>query len=421
MEALQQSKIPMTRESPVVIAIDMPVVKTRKGKTTTTFERGFFLCKGGSLINGDPVGFARVWAHDVLSERHQGFFAALEREGSSERVMVILYPTRTYSEGFGGHMFSDLAPEDRRMIRKVMQRYQARTDCYQVHLKDTNVFPQLAGFLQSDEEKAKYRDEKETHAERRAQAAAPKTGLVEFDLKFLTGVKEIFKSCMTRPNRQDFFYLATKTFGVNLAVRTAFAAKGVLHGDLPLMRAVLATSWYQIQDIVFTIFGQTYMKFLGRMTGMFRVYRAYIGDFMLVYFQFCFLEFLNRLILGPIGENPLAYTWKGLALIFINNLQGLISGGPLVPAINKIRKAGVISHSMMMHMYQLGSLCFYFGLFASFGYQRIYFLLTTSVMVFAWGSYLVFSTYFKDPVFVAIEDGGMVKRLDAAAAGCYSV
>ncbi|MFA6003396.1 MAG: hypothetical protein WC881_04945 [Elusimicrobiota bacterium] len=115
----------------------------------------------------------------------------------------------------------------------------------------------------------------------------------------------------------------------------------------------------------------------------------------------------------------MAYTWAGIGLILLNNLQGLISGGPLVPAINKIRKAGVISHSMMMHMYQLGSLCFYFGLFASFGYQRVYFILTTSVMVFAWSSYLVFSTFFKDPDFSGIDDGDVVSRLDKFAADSY--
>ena len=399
------SGMPAGFEGPVVLAIDVPVVKAGK----TAFERGFFLRKGSS--------FSRVKPGDVLSQRHQEGFSGLN--GGNERVRVILYPTRTYSEGFGGHMFSDLAPEDRRMIRTLMRGYPGRVDCFQVPLKDTNLFGDLPNYLQDDGEKAKYRDEKSTHAVRTAAAAAPKRGLVEFDPKFITGLKEIFRSCMTRPNRQDFFYLATKTFGVNLAVRTAFAVKGVMHGDLPLLRAVLATSWYQIQDIVFTIFGQTYMKFLGRMTGMFRVYRAYIGDFLLVYFQFCFLEFLNRLILGPIGENPLAYTLRGVALIFLNNLQGLISGGPLVPAINKIRKAGVISHSMMMHMYQLGSLCFYFGLFASFGYQKIYFFLTTSVMVFAWGSYVIFTTFFKDPAFGKIEDAAAVARFDDFAKGCY--
>jgi hypothetical protein len=221
---------------------------------------------------------------------------------------------------------------------------------------------------------------------------------------------------MTVPNKQDYFYLLTKTFGVNLVVRSLFAIKGYQSGDLPLERAIASTSWYQIQDIVFTVFGQTYMKFLGKMTGMFRILNAKIGDFLFVYFQFCFFEFLNRLILGPIGENPIVYTWAGIGLIFLNNLQGLASGGPLVPAINKIRKAGFISHSTMMHFYQLGSLCFYFGLFASFGYQTIYALLTGSVMIFAWGSYITFSAFFKDPNIATIERSDLTQKFDPIVA-----
>ncbi|MEK7382340.1 MAG: hypothetical protein AAB262_03540, partial [Elusimicrobiota bacterium] len=76
--------------------------------------------------------------------------------------------------------------------------------------------------------------------------------------------------------------------------------------------------------------------------------------------------------------------------------------------------------SMMMHLYQLGSLCFYFGMFASFGYQKIYFALTTSVMVFAWSSYLVFSTFYKDPALVPLEDREEIARLDEFASKCYS-
>jgi hypothetical protein len=188
----------------------------------------------------------------------------------------------------------------------------------------------------------------------------------------------------------------TKTFGLNLAVRLFFTIAAVRRGDLPVLRAVASTSWYQLQDTIFTVFGQTYMKFLGRMTGMLRIGPAYIGDFTFVYVQLCFFEFLNRLVLGPMGENPLVYTWNGMALIFVNILQGMISGGPLIPAINKMRRAGVIKHSTMMHFYQLTSLTMQFGLFASFGYQRFYFLLTTGTLVLSWGGYAIFSIFYQD-------------------------
>ncbi|MBI3566069.1 MAG: hypothetical protein HY079_12800, partial [Elusimicrobia bacterium] len=172
---------------------------------------------------------------------------------------------------------------------------------------------------------------------------------------------------------------------------------------------------YQLQDTVFTVFGQTYMKFLGRMTGMLRVGPACIGDFSFVYFQLCFFEFLNRLVLGPLGMNPLVYTWKGMGLIFLNIIQGMISGGPLIPAINKMRRAGVISHNTMMHFYQLTSLTMQFGLFASFGYQRFYFLLTTGTLVLSWGSYALFSLFYQDRDAAPLAPA-LASRLDAAAA-----
>jgi hypothetical protein len=37
-----------------------------------------------------------------------------------------------------------------------------------------------------------------------------------------------------------------------------------------------------------------------------------------------------------------------------------------------------------------------FGLFASFGYQRFYFLLTTGTLVLSWGSYAVFTLFYQD-------------------------
>jgi hypothetical protein len=162
------------------------------------------------------------------------------------------------------------------------------------------------------------------------------------------------------------------------------------------------------------------MKFLGKMTGLLRVYKAYFEDLFFVYFQLCAFEFINRLVLGPLGENPLVYTWSGIGLIFANILQGMLSGGPLIPAINQMRKVGAISHNTMMHLYQLSSLTMQFGLFASFGYQRFYTILTTSVLVVAWGSYAVFTTFFRDPEFVRFDDKGSMALLDGLAARCFS-
>ena len=247
-----------------------------------------------------------------------------------------------------------------------------------------------------------------------AKNEAATRSFVNLDLKYLREIKTIFKSCMTRPNRQDFIYLATKSFGLNLVVRVAFAVQAVSSGQLPLVRGVAVTSWYQIQDCVFTIFGQTYMKFLGRMTGMLRLGPIWLGDFSFVYVQLCFFEFLNRLVLGPLGENPLVYTLSGMGLIFVNIIQGMVSGGPLIPAINKMRRVGVISHSTMMHFYQLSSLTMQFGLFASFGYQRFYFLLTGATLILSWSSYAIFSLFYSDPPAVPAA-AALAARLDALA------
>jgi hypothetical protein len=310
---------------------------------------------------------------------------AVEAPGAG-RVVVALAPTRTYAEGLGGGT-SERAPEDRRLIRVLERRFPGRVEC---------VVLSAAGGPAS-------------------AAAEGSRGVFGLDLALLKQSPAVMRECWTAPNRQDYAYLVTKTFGLNLAVRLAFVIAAVRKGQLPMFRAVASTAWYQLQDVVFTVFGQTYMKFLGRMTGLVRVGRAYLGDFVFVYFQLCGFEFLNRLVLGPLGENPLAYTWHGIALIFANILQGMVSGGPLIPAINKMRRAGVIGHSTMMHFYQLSSLTMQFGLFASFGYQRFYFVLTSATLVVSWGCYAVFTLFYQDaPALPASE--ALATRLQAFAA-----
>ena len=302
--------------------------------------------------------------HAKTSEAATRFTSASELP-DAPRVVVALFATKTYSEGMGGGG-SERSPEDRALTRSISSRFPGRTSVVLMAgaKKDGNAGPQ---------------------------------GFVEFKPDMLRRAPQLLRDCWTKPNRQDYMYLVTKTFGLNLVVRVVFMILPVRTGGLNLLRAAAALTWYQFQDTIFTVFGQTYMKFLGRMTGMLRVGPAYLGDFTFVYVQLCFFEFLNRLVLGPLGMNPLVYTWHGMGLIFVNIIQGMISGGPLIPAINKMRRAGVISHSTMMHFYQLSSLTMQFGLFVSFGYQYFYFLLTTGTLVLSWGSYALFSLFFQDP------------------------
>lgn len=373
----------------VVLAVDTPGPK-----------RGYFLCAGAEIKRLDPADLS----------------ASLDGHAGKKLTMVV-YPTRTYHEGFGGTLFSEIAPEDRAFIRALKARC-GELQCRKVGLHETAVFAELAGYFADADEQARY-DKEKSAPRAQASASAGPQGFYEFNSEFLTHAKATFQSCMTKPNRQDFMYLVTKTFGLNLAVRVIFMIMPVRTGGLAMMRAALALAWYQLQDTVFTVFGQTYMKFLGRMTGMLRLGPVWLGDLFFVYFQLCFFEFLNRLVLGPLGMNPLVYTWHGIGLIFLNILQGMLSGGPLIPAINKMRKAGAISHNTMMHLYQLSSLTMQFGLFASFGYQKIYFALTTATLVLSWSSYAIFSTFYRDPEFGSVADPAMARRLDEAAAGCW--
>lgn len=329
--------------------------------------------------NGSPVRAYYACLDGASPKR----IASAAEAPDAASLQFILTPTKTYSEGMGGGG-SERSPEDRAFWRALSARFGDKAVC---SLADGT------------------KDE---------GPAGPRPFL-EFHPDMLRRAPELLKENWTVPNRQDYMYLVTKTFGLNLVVRVFFMILPVRSGGLALTRAALALTWYQLQDTVFTVFGQTYMKFLGRMTGMLRVGPLWLGDFSFVYVQLCFFEFLNRLVLGPLGMNPLVYTPKGIALIFLNIIQGMISGGPLIPAINKARRAGVMSHSSMMHCYQLSSLTMQFGLFASFGYQKFYLMLTTATLVLSWGTYALFTLFFLDPRRKAA-DPALTQRLLAATA-----
>ncbi|TBR22918.1 hypothetical protein EPO15_07020 [bacterium] len=230
-----------------------------------------------------------------------------------------------------------------------------------------------------------------------AKVPAPTVGrkFFEFNVQYLKDIKKLFAESATKPNKQDYMFLVTKTFGLNLAVRVAFAIKGVTSGDLGLTRAIVSTAWYQLQDAFFTVFGQTYMKFLGKMTGMLRIGNAKLGDLLFVYVQLVASEFMNRLVLGPIGENPLVYSAGGIGLLLLNNLQGMVSGGLLIPVINKMRAAGLISEKTSNYLYQAASLTMHLGLLATFGYQGLFTVLTTVLMVLSWTAYIGLSFFAK--------------------------
>jgi hypothetical protein len=289
----------------------------------------------------------------------------------------------------------------------------------------TDIFEQIPGYLADDKDREKFKaqqaDSASPSSAREGEARSETEISIGFDPAVPRNIVSILKSCITRPNKQDLFYVGTKSLGLNMAIKITFATINVLNGSLPFARAICSTIWYQSQDVFFTLFGQTYMKFLGKMSRMLRVGRGYYGDLLFCFIQFTCFEIFNRTILGPLGENPLAYTWAGIALILRNNLQGMISGGPTSPAIIRARRCGAISHKAMMHIYQLCGLTFHFGTFAAFGYQRTFTVLTTTQMVCSWGAFIIFSVFFKDPQFATADSDESIERLNAMVKRCSGV
>ena len=92
----------------------------------------------------------------------------------------------------------------------------------------------------------------------------------------------------------------------------------------------------------------------------------------------------------------------------------MVSGGPLTPAINKMRRTGAISHNTMMHFYQLASLTMLYGLFADYGYQSVYNFLTGATFILAWSSYAIFSFFFADAKFEKLDEPGLLAKLEKA-------
>ena len=217
-----------------------------------------------------------------------------------------------------------------------------------------------------------------------------------FDVELFNSIPQIFHACKTTPARNDFLYVIFKTSLINLAARSYFIMVELEDEELELTYAILSLTWYQLQDCVFTIFGQTYMKFLGKIGPLVRIYGAEFGDLCFVLVILFVLEFSNRLILGPLNGNYAAYTWQGMLTILYNLIQGIVSSGPVDPTINKLRTRGIISHTTAMHIFQIMGLSLLFGLLATFGYQTLHaIVLATQFTIFS--SIYICLIIFKNP------------------------
>lgn len=131
------------------------------------------------------------------------------------------------------------------------------------------------------------------------------------------------------------------------------------------------------------------MTFLGRISSSLTINGAHVGDLVVVFIMLFIMEFSNRLILGSLGDTPEVYTTRGLLYLLVNLLQGMISGGPVDPAINKLRSTGIVSHETAMHIYQLSGLSMLFGLTATFGFQKLHGILLGTQFALATSVYLI--------------------------------
>ncbi len=179
-------------------------------------------------------------------------------------------------------------------------------------------------------------------------------------------------------------WLLYKTFGVNLAARLAFLVPAAASGAVPAPAAALTLAWWQAQDAAFTWHGSAWLRLLSRSSAAFRG-----ADLLLSFVVLCAGEWLTRLLLGPAAGNPTVLGLEGTGLVLLNVWQGMAAGGPLVPALARLRERGRLSDAAATRLYQLSGLAMHLGLLATFGWQRLHAALTALLAVAAWGAWLL--------------------------------
>ena len=206
-------------------------------------------------------------------------------------------------------------------------------------------------------------------------------------------MRVILLSLYIPPGRDEYFYLMFKASFINLAVRSVLVLNSFAKDEVSLHMACISLVWYQMQDCLFTLHGQTYMQFLAKISESIKLFHLNCGDIIFVMNMLFVLELSNRLLLGPVGNNPPAYTLKGIALIWVNMVQGMVSAGPIDPAVNKLKESGLLSHAAAMHLYQLLGFTLLFGLLGTFGYQKLHAVITTAQLIISFAVYIFFTIF----------------------------
>lgn len=187
-----------------------------------------------------------------------------------------------------------------------------------------------------------------------------------------------------KPGAEERCWLLYKTFGVNLAARLAFLGPAAASGAVPVPQAVWALAWWQAQDAAFTWHGRAWLGLLTRAASAARG-----GDLAVSFVVLCAGEWVTRLLLGPAAGNPSVLGLEGSALVALNVWQGMVAGGPLVPALARLRARGRLSEAAATRLYQLSGLAMHLGLLATFGWQRLHAALTALLALAAWGAWLL--------------------------------
>lgn len=186
------------------------------------------------------------------------------------------------------------------------------------------------------------------------------------------------------PGAEERRWLLYKTFGLNLAARLAFLAPASAAGTVPATQAAWALAWWQLQDAAFTWHGRAWLALLSRAAASARG-----GDLAVSFLVLCMGEWVTRLLLGPAAGNPPVQGLEGSALVALNVWQGMVAGGPLVPALARLRDRGRLSETAAARLYQLSGLAMHLGLLATFGWQRLHAALTALLALAAWSAWLL--------------------------------
>ena len=180
-----------------------------------------------------------------------------------------------------------------------------------------------------------------------------------------------------RPTDVDIFYALIKSSGLNLAARLFIAITAAIRGEIKPELAVISITWYQAQDVLFTLYGKSYMQFMYSVQSTVKLCGFDIGDILLALLvvfilALCDSLVLGILVLGPGGTSKNPFAPGGTLVSLVKLSQGMLLSVTVNPTICKLQSAGFISASTADHAFQLMGLTTFLTLLISWGKQDSY-------------------------------------------------